>query len=95
MNRLVFVWDVSGGDDCVGFYRDGGCEEWWGEGVREGGGGDVDSVIATKWFGDGNKLLKTQYTIVDADVEELETTSDTRRGAIVPSFHVQRKVWGT
>ena len=50
---------------------------------------------ATKWFGDGNKLLKPQYTIVDADVEELETTSDMRRGAIVPSFHVQRKVWGT
>ena len=43
---------------------------------------------ATKWFGDGSKLLKPQYTIVDADVEELKTTSDMMRDAIVEPFPI-------
>ena len=50
---------------------------------------------ATKWFGDGNKLLKPHYTIVDADVEELERTSDMMRGAIVTSFPIPKFQWTT
>ena len=45
---------------------------------------------ATKWFDDGSKLVKPEYTIVDDDVKELETTSEMMKNAIVESFPIPK-----